>query len=60
MVSFYPKVRQGRVFDLCRETMQKLEVKQMAKTMKISRKRKELISKYATAAVFLYGVISVE
>jgi uncharacterized protein YecA (UPF0149 family) len=37
-----------------------MEVKQMAKTMNISRERKELISKYATAAVFLYGVISVE
>lgn len=29
-------------------------------TMRISRERKELIAKYATAAVFLYGVISID
>lgn len=29
-------------------------------TIRISRERKELIAKYATAAVFLYGVISVD
>lgn len=31
-----------------------------ASTLRISRQRKELISQYATAAVFLYGIISID